>query len=143
MAADQPAVVAYVLDSFPLIAYVTQESAWQRVGELLHASQAGQVSLAVSVVNLGEVQYRLERLRGREVARRTVRSIEALPIEIVDADWPLTGIAADLKATTPIAYADCFAAALAIQRDAVLVTGDPEFRLLEDRVRIEWLPMPE
>lgn len=31
-----------------------------------------------------------------------------------------------LKATNPMALADCFAVALAAGRDAVLLTGDPE-----------------
>jgi ribonuclease VapC len=48
--------------------------------------------------------------------------------------------AAYLKGLHPISYADCFAAALAQQLDAAVVTGDPDFRQLEGRVAIEWLP---
>ena len=51
----------------------------------------------------------------------------------------LTILAAKFKAQYPIAYADCFAAALAFQRKAVVVTGDPEFRKLSDRISIEWV----
>jgi predicted nucleic acid-binding protein len=36
-------------------------------------------------------------------------------------------------------YADCFAAALAKLRKAELVTGDKEFRQIEDEVKIQWL----
>jgi ribonuclease VapC len=38
-----------------------------------------------------------------------------------------------------IAYADCFAAALAKLHKAELVTGDHEFKLLEGDVRILWV----
>jgi predicted nucleic acid-binding protein len=41
----------------------------------------------------------------------------------------------------PISYADSFAAALAVQRGARLVTGDPDFRPLEvaNLLTIHWL----
>jgi ribonuclease VapC len=39
----------------------------------------------------------------------------------------------------PIAYADCFAAALGIRKNAKVITGDPEFRRFGERVKIEWL----
>jgi predicted nucleic acid-binding protein len=38
---------------------------------------------------------------------------------------------------------DAFAAALAMEEDAVLVTGDPAFRQLEGALSIDWLPEPE
>ena len=40
-----------------------------------------------------------------------------------------------------MAYADCFAAALAKLHNAELVTGDPEFREVERDIRIGWLEM--
>jgi ribonuclease VapC len=42
--------------------------------------------------------------------------------------------AVKLKAHYPMSYADCFAAALAIQQKAVLLTSDPEFNVLGDAV---------
>ncbi|NBD34798.1 MAG: PIN domain-containing protein, partial [Chloroflexi bacterium] len=48
--------------------------------------------------------------------------------------------AAAIKAEHPLAYADAFAAALAIQEAGTLVTGDPEFEVLVDSVDIHWLP---
>jgi predicted nucleic acid-binding protein len=47
--------------------------------------------------------------------------------------------AAKLKAQHAISYADAFAAATAIRRGAVLVTGDPEFRALEGTVTLKWI----
>ena len=48
-------------------------------------------------------------------------------------------MAVRLKARFPIAYADAFAAATAIRMNAVIVTGDPEFRRMEHLVTINWL----
>jgi ribonuclease VapC len=38
-----------------------------------------------------------------------------------------------------MSYADCFAAALAKKRQAVLVTGDPEFKQVSDEVKVHWV----
>jgi len=67
--------------------------------------------------------------------------IDELPIEIVNVDRTLTLAAAHLKTDCPIAYADCFAAALCQIKDATLVTGNPEFSKIKRdyNVQIEWL----
>lgn len=38
-----------------------------------------------------------------------------------------------------ISFADCFAAAVAENKKATLVTGDPEFKQLENELSIAWL----
>jgi len=45
---------------------------------------------------------------------------------------------AALKGRFPIAYADAFAAALAQKYNCPLVTGDPEFRRV-DQLNIDWI----
>jgi ribonuclease VapC len=47
--------------------------------------------------------------------------------------------AAIFKATHKMAYADCFAAALAKAHNAELVTGDPEFKAVAPEVNVCWL----
>lgn len=95
----------------------------------------------MSVVNLGEVLYIVERRRGVPAVRDTLGRVQRLPVEFVDADRGLAQAAAHLKAQLSIAYADCFAAALAQIRRAALVTGDPEFRKLgpDYGVSVHWL----
>lgn len=131
----------YVLDSYALIAFLEAEPGSDRVRELLEMAQAGRCHLYMCVVNLGEAMYIVERKRGLPGAQETLARIAELPVEITDADRALTLAAAHLKADCPIAYADCFAAALAQVKDASLVTGDLEFRRFkpECHVRIEWL----
>jgi predicted nucleic acid-binding protein len=43
------------------------------------------------------------------------------------------------KARFRLSLADAFAAALAKDMKAELVTGDPEFKALEKEIRIQWL----
>jgi len=47
-----------------------------------------------------------------------------------------------LEAWHRISYADAFAAALAQQLAAPVVTGDPELRDIEGEVAVEWLDQP-
>jgi ribonuclease VapC len=85
--------------------------------------------------------YIVERERGLPRAQETLARIDELPIEVMNVDRPLTLAAAHLKMDCPIAYADCFAAALSQVKKASLVTGDPEFRKIKAdcNLKIEWL----
>jgi len=62
-----------------------------------------------------------------------------LPVEFVETDWDLIREAAMIKSQYPMAFADCFAAAVAQHTDALIMTGDPEFKLIEDQVKIQWI----
>jgi ribonuclease VapC len=65
--------------------------------------------------------------------------IQSFPVAVIDADRELTREAARLKASKRLAYADCFAAALARLKNAELYTGDPEFKAVEKEVKVVWL----
>ena len=93
----------------------------------------------MTVINWGEVYYQIVRRYGEDRAREIERLIGSFPIILVDIDRNLTREAALMKATKKMAYADCFAAALAKQRKAELYTGDPEFRSVEKEIKILWL----
>jgi predicted nucleic acid-binding protein len=95
--------------------------------------------LLLSVVNWGEVRYITLREAGKERADQVAHLISTLPIEIVPADLELAKQAAEFKATKNMSYSDCFAAALAKQRRAELVTGDKEFKQVEEDVKILWI----
>ena len=129
----------YVLDSFAVLAHLGDEDSSGRVADILKAARGRKVKLFMSVVNFGEIYYISMRERGREKAEDAKRMIEQLPIKVVDADRELTLEAARLKAIYPVAYADCYAAALGLLRKAPVVTGDPEFRKFGEVVMVEWL----
>lgn len=130
-----------VLDSWALIAFLEDEPAAEQVEKLLTQAAAEKHKLLLSVVNWGEIYYNTMREVSREAAERTTREIAALPIDIVGVsdDLHLAKQAAIYKATHKMAYADCFAAALAKTKNAELLTGDPEFKALEKEIKINWL----
>ena len=130
---------AYVLDSYAMIAHFEDETGGDRVRKLLKAAQAGKANLYMSVINLGEIYYNTYRERGREKADEVVFMMRQLPVTIENAEMDLTIEAAGLKSVHPVAYADCFAAALGIRKKAVVITGDPEFKRFGKAVNVEWI----
>ncbi len=128
-----------VLDSWAIVAYLQNEPAAEDVEALMAQTLDAGGSLWITAVNLGEVWYQVARRHSDRQADRTAEEIRRQGLKVRDADWDLTREAARLKAHYRLSYADCFAAALARQLGAELVTGDPEFRRLEQEVRIRWL----
>jgi ribonuclease VapC len=47
--------------------------------------------------------------------------------------------AARIKAEYPLSFADCFAVATARKNNSVIMTGDPEFKRIENLVTVEWI----
>jgi predicted nucleic acid-binding protein len=130
---------AYVFDSYALLAHFEDEAGGEKVRKILRAASAGKTSLFLSVINLGELYYISLRERGSEMAEQILFLMEQLPIDIVAADREMTLEAAKLKGSHPVAYADCFAAALAIRINAKVVTGDPEFKIFKRILSVEWI----
>lgn len=130
---------SYVIDSYALIAHFEDEAGGEKVRRILRAAQEGKTRLYLSVINFGEIYYNTLRERGVEKANETKLIIEQLPVIVIDADKTITIEAAKLKAKYPVAYADCFAAALGVLKKSKVVTGDPEFKKLKKAVKVEWI----
>lgn len=87
----------------------------------------------------GEVWYIIARETTVGDADRSITQLKHLGIRFVDADWPLAHQAGGFKSKHKMSFADCFAAALAKQEKALLLTGDREFKQVEQEVAIDWL----
>jgi ribonuclease VapC len=90
-------------------------------------------------INIGEVYYSLARSQSIQRAETFLHTLPRLPIHAVSNTYEHTLAAARLKARFPISYADAFAVATAQRERAILVTGDPELRVVEDLVPILWI----
>jgi ribonuclease VapC len=133
-------VPLYVLDSFAMLAYFEAEAGGAAVRVLLEAARDRQSALSMSMINVGELYYILHRERGVEQAEAALSDLRALPITLYAATDERIVAAARLKAQYPVSYADAFAATLAQELNALLVTGDPEFKTVEPQVGVMWLP---
>lgn len=129
----------YIMDSFAMIAFFEDEPGAERVAQILKAIMNRKVKGYMSVINWGEIYYNTMREQGVETAEDVIRQLKKYSIELIDADQQLTYDAAKLKGKYKIAYADCFAAALAMRLNAFVVTGDPEFKKLKNEIKIQWI----
>jgi ribonuclease VapC len=130
-----------VLDSWAVLAFLQDEPAAAQVEAVLAESQESVRPALISTVNLGEVWYQMARRTSEARADKTVAELRKAGLQVVEADWELVRLAAGFKAKYRLAYADCFAAALAKREGAEVLTGDPEFRQLHKEVKIRWLPL--
>ncbi len=132
-------MAAKVLDSWALLAFFKGEDAADEVETLIQKAAEGKARLFLCVVNWGEIYYGMWRAGGRAAADDVAADLSRMPVELVEADLPLTKLAAIYKAENKMSYADAFAAALAKIKGAELVTGDPEFKPLDQHIKINWL----
>jgi len=132
-------VKSYVLDASALMAFFEDRPGAEKVEELLAKAAESKRPLLISVVNWGEVYYSVWRAHGEKVAGEKLREIAQLPIDVVNVDMELAKLSATLKAERKLPYADCFAAALARARKAVLVTSDRDFESIADSIKSVWV----
>ena len=128
-----------VLDSFALLAFLRGEAGEDKVAALLERAGVRDEPVHMTEVNYAEVKYSVVRKDGAERWEEIAAELPALPIEFHPATRALSDLAADFKARHKLSLADAFAAALAKERKAELVTGDPEFRALEKDIKTSWL----
>lgn len=131
-----------VLDSHAVLAFLEGEPAGQQVADVLTGGEPW-----MTLVNLGEALYVVERSRGKAAADDVYAFLLAaerpgggVPIRWLPVDSALVRRAASLKAAGGLSYADCFAAAAAAILGCPVLTGDPEFRAAERAgIRVAWL----
>jgi predicted nucleic acid-binding protein len=130
---------ATVLDSFALMAFFRGEAGDDMVAALLQRAGERDIPVHMTEVNYAEVKYMIVRKNGAAHWDGIARDLPTLPIEFHPITRELSDLAADFKARGGLSLADAFAAALAKQKKAALVTGDPEFKQLEKEIKIQWL----
>lgn len=129
----------YALDTFALMAYLRREKNFQIVRNIILETLQGKSHSFMSVINLGELYYMQSRKSGVIKAEQSIKFVNRAGILIEPATTLRVMSAAKIKATVSLSYADAFAASLALELNAILVTGDPEFKPLEPNLKILWL----
>ena len=130
----------FVLDAWAVLALLQKEEpAASRVKQLLEDANDEDIELFISIINLGEVIYRIGIAKGESEALETLHQIRLLPLNLLPASEEAVFAAIGFKIHHPISYADAFAMAAADSLGAVLVTGDPELLQLHDQIQLEKL----
>ncbi|PYX33276.1 MAG: VapC toxin family PIN domain ribonuclease [Acidobacteria bacterium] len=130
---------AKVLDSFALIAYFRDEPGAETMEGMLVSAGKKDNPLFMTDVNYAEVKYSILKKDGAKSWVEAARVLEGLPIDFQSTTRGMADTAADFKARFKLSLADAFAAALAKEKRAELVTADPEFKPLEKEIKIHWL----
>ena len=125
----------YVLDSFPLLVYFQGEPGKDKVIEILRSES----EIYLNWINLGEVFYIIARKRNLKIASEVLAFIKHLPIHLIQASPDVIIAAARIKAQYPMAYADSFVVATALSVNGTIITGDPEFKTVESKLKILWM----
>ena len=134
----------YVLDANALISFFEdRETASQKVKRIMSEAIRLELPLFMSAVNWGEVFYMEWRYHGEAIAREIEANLHRLPISVISVDLDRATRAAALKQKHNLGYADSFAAELAIERRAWLVTADSAFAKLGKMLDLYPLPRHE
>lgn len=134
----------YVLDANALIAFFEDRAvAAGKVERLVAEALRHDLPLLMSAVNWGEVFYTAWRRHGEAHARLSDARLLEMPIAVIGVDRDRATRAASLKQKHSLGYADAFAAELAIERGAWLVTADLEFSKLGKTLSLYSLPRYE
>ncbi len=134
----------YVLDANALIGFFEdREGTAGKIEHLVEEALRQDLPLLMSAVNWGEVFYTEWRYRGEAKAREAEANLLEMPIVVIAADRERASRAGALKQKHGLGYADAFAAELAIERSAWLVTADPEFAKVGNPLAVFPLPRHE
>ena len=131
----------YVLDANALIGFFEgRVEISGKVRQLLGEALQQDAPLLMSAVTWGEVFYMEWRYNGESKAREAEAKLSELPIAVIGVDRERATRAAAVKQRHGLGYADAFAAELAIERGAWLVTADPEFSRVGKALLVYSLP---
>ena len=134
----------YVLDANALIGFFEgRPGVSEKVRRLLSETLRQDSPLLMSAVNWGEVFYLEWRFHGEAKAREAEARLQEMPIAVIAADRERASRAGALKQKHSLGYAGAFAAELAIDRGAWLVTADPEFEKVGKTLSVYPLPRYE
>jgi predicted nucleic acid-binding protein len=134
----------FVLDANALFGFfegrrVVAEKMRQLLGEALRQDRP----LLISAVTWGEVFYIAWRRHGETNAREAEARLQRMPIAVIAVERERATRAGALKQRHGLGFADAFAAELAIERGAWLVTADPEFSKVGKELLVYPLPRYE
>ena len=119
--------MAFVVDTSAIVGFLLDEPGSDQVQAIME----GDEEVALPFMVLMETRYVLMRQLSSSHVERLIEILRAAPIEVIESDPEWGRRAAEVKARGGLSLADAWIAALALQRDAVLVHKDPEFDKVE------------
>lgn len=128
-----------VLDSFAILAFLNQERGYDIIKRLFRQAGKQQIKLYLNEINAGECYYIIHKTRSKEAAERFLLTLQVLSIELARNNFQDIIEAARIKAGFTLSYADAFVISTARKLNALIYTGDQEFKQVKHLVRIKWI----
>ena len=124
----------YILDTSALFSLIEEDAGRDRVAAILQKEE-----FILPFITLLEMHYITHQGQGLHEADRRYAVLKQSNV-LWSFDEPTLLTAARIKAENHISLADSMIAAVAIQKQAVLVHKDPEYECLENQLEMEALP---
>ncbi len=128
-----------VLDSFAILAFLNEERGFDVVKRLLRQAGRGQIKLYLNEINAGECYYIIHKTRSKAAAERFLLTLQTLSIELAGNNFHDIIETARIKGDFTLSYADAFVISTARKLNALIYTGDQEFKQVKHLVRIKWI----
>ena len=129
----------YVFDSSAVLSFLLGQQNSAKVVEVIKAARSGSAIIAMSAVNWGEAYYSIYSKSPENDAEQLRQAVRKLPIVVITVDAERCERAGRIKVRHKLGYADAFAAELAVERNATLVTSDTDFRRVQGQIKILWV----
>ena len=120
-------MAGYVLDSSAIVTLLFSEEGDETVREVLNTGE----NVLLPFIAMMEVQYKILRARPDRFDDY-MAYLDSWPAAVVESDPEWGRYAAEIKVPGKVSLADAWMAALALNRDAVLVHKDREFESVDE-----------
>ena len=132
----------FVLDSSAVLRYLDREAGFGRVREIFRICASTDSVMLISAVQWGEIAAIRRRQYGQLEQVRVLRDLAQFDLQIVAANAKRAVQAAGIRVDYKMGSADSYAVELTLDSpESVLVTADYDFKLVQDLIRIEFLPV--
>ena len=128
-----------VLDASAVLALLFDEPGAEKIENLFNQAVDADKPLLIAAVNWAEVLYKMQRKHGAKGFEGAQHFERTMPLDVAPLDRELAEIAAHLKNEHDLGLAGAFAAALAKNKKAELLTADTDFKPLEKEIKVVWL----
>ena len=135
-------MTVFVLDSSAVLRYLDREAGFGRVREIFRVCASTSSEMLISAVQWGEIAAVRRRQYGPLEQMRVLRDLAQFDFQIVAANAERAVQAAGIRVDYKMGSADSYAVELTLDSpESVLVTADYDFKLVQDLIRIEFLPV--
>jgi len=129
-----------VFDEYALLTFLEAGPGAKHIHDLILKAEQKQVRILMSSYTLANTWKVIAQAKSPDKAKRLIKEIRNMPIELVDVDWDLARTAAEIALPGNHSLDSYLAPALAISTRADLVTSNKGLDSMSTQLKIEWIP---